>query len=87
MLADMRTISVAVWPDDYEAFRRAAGEQGRSIAQLIREAMALYREEKIEGRTRLTEIPLLTGVRLREPLPTRSEVWDEMYGERWSEEE
>jgi len=43
----MKTISLAVSETDYEAYRRASHAQHRPIAQLIREAMAFYRTEKL----------------------------------------
>jgi len=76
----MKSISLSVIESDYEAFRRAAEDSGRSIAQLIREAMALYREERIDRGTPLREVPVLAGHRLKRPLPSRVELYDEMYG-------
>lgn len=78
----MKTISVGVSEDDYEVFREAAGRSDRSIAQLIREAMARYREEELERRTRLEEVPVLPGHRLRAPLPDRDELYDEIFAPR-----
>jgi Ribbon-helix-helix protein, copG family len=79
----MKTISVTVSKEDYEAFRRAARRTKRSIAQLIRESMAFYRQEKLEERSRLTEIPVLVGHRPRESaLPTRAELYEEMFEAR-----
>jgi len=77
----MRTISVAVSDSDYEAFRQAARGQDRSIAALIREAMSLYRTERIEQRTPLTDLPVLVGLRLVGELPTREEIYDEAFAE------
>ena len=74
----MRTISVSVSKADYEAFRRASKRLQRSIAQLIREAMTLYREERLEQKGRLRELPVLVGHRPLGPLPTRAEVYDEI---------
>ncbi|MCE7937818.1 hypothetical protein DCC79_03040 [bacterium] len=74
----MRTISLAVSELDYEAFRRAAAREGRPIAQLIREAMSLYRSERIAERTPLTDFPVLVGHRPAAELPGRAEVWDEI---------
>ncbi len=74
----MKTISLAVSELDYEAFRQAAAREDRPIAQLIREAMALYRAERIAERTTLTEFPVLVGHRPVAELPSRSEVWDEI---------
>jgi hypothetical protein len=78
----MRTISVAVSEPDYEAFRRAAGSQGRPIAELIREAMALYRTERIEPRTRLTDLPVFLGRQAVSELPHRAEIYDEIFAAR-----
>lgn len=77
----MKTISVAVSDNDYEAFRRAARAQRRSIAQLIREAMAYYRTEKIVARSPLTDVPVLAGHRLVGRLPDRHEVYDEIFAD------
>ncbi len=78
----MKTISVAVSEEDYEAFRHAAGEGDRSIAQLIREAMALYREERLERRTPLRSLRVLAGHRPTAPLPSREELYDEVFADR-----
>jgi len=74
----MKTISVSVSKDDYEAFRRSARRGKRSIAQLIREAMALYRQEQLEEKSRLLELPVLVGHRPLSPLPGRAELYDEI---------
>jgi hypothetical protein len=76
----MKTISVAVSSSDYEAFREAAKKQQRSIAQLIREAMAFYREHELQERTPLRDLPVLPGHRLVGRLPSRDEIYEEMYG-------
>lgn len=78
----MKTISVAISEPDYEAFRRAAARQGRPIAQLIREAMATYRAERLHEPTPLRDLPVLVGHRPSGPLPERADVWDEIASER-----
>ena len=75
----MKTISVSVSKADYEAFRRGSKRLQRSIAQLIREAMALYREERLEQKSRLQELPVLVGHRPLEGLPTRAELYEEVF--------
>jgi hypothetical protein len=75
----MKTISVAVSEADYEAFREAARREGRPIAQLLREAMAFYREQRLEQRLRLTELPVLVGHRAVGPLPERHEIYGEIF--------
>jgi hypothetical protein len=80
-MLDMKIISVSVSASDYEAFRRAAQAQHRPIAQLIRDAMALYRATELQERTPLTDVAVLPGHRPRGPLPTRAELYDEMFGD------
>jgi hypothetical protein len=75
----MRAISVSVSKEDYEAFRRSSKRLQRSIAQLIREAMALYRVERLEPESRLAELPVLVGHRPLAGLPTRAELYEELY--------
>jgi len=75
----MKPISVSVSESDYEAFRTAAESQGRSIAQLIREAMALYRSERLERRPLLEGVPVLVGHRPLGRVPDRAEVYEEVY--------
>ena len=75
----MKTISVSVSKDDYDAFRRGARRGKRSIAQLIREAMALYRQERLEEKRVSSEIPILVGHRPLSPLPGRAELYDEIF--------
>jgi hypothetical protein len=78
----MKTISVGISTQDYEAFRRAARAQGRPIAQLIREAMAFYRAERMVERTRLDNLPALVGHRPVRPLPARHQIYDEVFARR-----
>jgi hypothetical protein len=78
-MIDMKTISVSVSESDYDAFRKASKKQNRSIALLIREAMAEYRASKLRVRSRLTDLPVLPGHRLVGKLPSRDEVYDEIY--------
>ncbi len=75
----MKMISVGVVDSDYESFRKASRAQGRPIAQLIREAMAFYRQERLERRSPLRDVPALAGHRLVSDLPDRHDLYDEMY--------
>jgi len=77
----MKTISLAVLESDYEAFREAAKTRRRSIAQLIREAMEFYRAERLESKPRLEDLPAIVGPRSKGRLPTRFEVYDEIFSE------
>jgi len=78
----MKAISVGVSEDDYEEFRRVAEQEGRSIAQLIRDAMAMYRELRLKQKPRLLDLPRLVGHKPVGDLPPRSELYDEIYGEQ-----
>lgn len=78
----MKTISVAVSESDYEAFRKAARLRDRSIAQLIRDAMARFRETELQPRSPLRSVTVLPGHRPVGDLPSRSELYDEVFEER-----
>jgi hypothetical protein len=75
----MKTISVSVSEDDYEAFRREARHQRRSIAQLIREAMATFRRDHMEQRSPLTDVPVLAGHRPLGAPASRIDIYDEVF--------
>lgn len=75
----MKTISLSVSEEDYDAFRAYAKKHDRSIAELVREAMRLYRE-RLGSLSRLETLVVLDSAPL-EPLPSRAEFYDEL-GER-----
>ncbi len=74
----MKTISVSVSKAEYETFRQLSKREHRPIAQLIREAMAFYREHRLESCSPLVDVPVLPGHRPTGPLQGRAEVWDEI---------
>ena len=76
---DTKPISLAVSIQDYAAFQEAAEAQGRPVAQLIREAMSVYRAEHLERRRPLRELPRLVGHRAVKPLPSRAQTYDEVF--------
>ncbi|HAO80776.1 MAG TPA: hypothetical protein DCQ92_17745 [Verrucomicrobia subdivision 3 bacterium] len=74
----MKTISVNVSEPVYEDFMEHAQRTDRTAAELIREAMALFRNERIHPRTSLTTLkPLNLGKTLR-PLSSRDDLLGEM---------
>jgi Ribbon-helix-helix protein, copG family len=77
----MRTISIAVSSEEYEAFRQAARARHCSVAQLIRDAMAFDRTEQLQRATPLTELPTLPGHCPLGPLPNRAELYAEIFAE------
>jgi len=79
IITDMKTISVSVRSEDYEVFRKVGESTGRSIALLVRDAMARYRVEVLERQTPLQTLPVLSGHRSRGPLPARGDIYDEVF--------
>ena len=75
----MKTISVSVSSEDYEAFRAEAERQNRSIAQLITEAMGDYRAHTLSRKRPLTDIPVLAGHHPRAPLPHKEDLYDDIF--------
>ncbi len=74
----MKTISVNVSEPVYEDFMEHAQRTDRTAAELIREAMDLFRRERIRPRTSLTELePLNLGKTLK-PLSSRDDLLGEM---------
>ncbi len=74
----MKTISVSVSGNEYASFQQAAKSQNRSVASLIRDAMAFYRAERLDKRAPLKNIPVLTGHRPLGELPKRAEIYEEI---------
>jgi hypothetical protein len=79
MMSSMKTISLAVSEDEYEEYRREASRQDRPIAQLIRDAMGYYRRAVMAARPRLESLPVLVGHTPTGPLPSRAELYDEVF--------
>jgi hypothetical protein len=74
----MKTISVNVSEPVYEDFMEHAQRTDRTAAELIREAMDLFRNERIRPRTSLRDLkPLNLGKTLK-PLLRRDELLNEM---------
>ena len=55
MLIRMKTITVNVSEPVYEEFQRHARKTDRKAAELIREAMELYRQERMQRKTSLRD--------------------------------
>ncbi len=72
----MKSISVSVHEEDYEVFRAHAKREGRSIAELVREAMRQYRQQ-LGNLNRLEHIAVLDGPVLKGPLPEKSDIYDD----------
>ena len=74
----MKTISVNVSEPVYADFMQHAERTDRTAAELIREAMELFRNQRIRPRTSLTDFkPLNLGKTLK-PLSNRDDLLGEM---------
>lgn len=74
----MKTISVNVSEPVYDDFMQHAQRTDRTAAELIREAMDLFRRERIRPRTSLADLkPLNLGKTLK-PLSSRDDLLGEM---------
>ena len=74
----MKTISVNISEPVYEDFIEHARRTDRTAAELIREAMELFRNERIRKRTSIAVLkPLDLGKTLR-PLSGRDDLLGEM---------
>ena len=80
----MKPISLTVDAREYEEFRRLAASRRRSVAQLIREAMAEYLS-RLEQRTPLRDLPVLAGHRPTGALPARADLYDEVFASKAGE--
>ena len=76
---DMKTISVTIPEADYRAFQEAAKRERRTVVELIREAMAEYCARRTHECTPLRQLPVIEGHRPIAPLPTRSDLVDEIF--------
>jgi hypothetical protein len=78
----MKTISVNVSEPVYEDFMEYARKQDRTAAELIREAMEQFRNERMRGRQSLLDLkPLKLGKPLRD-LSKKDDLLEEMLDAR-----
>jgi hypothetical protein len=79
----MKTITVHVPEDTYEAFKKHAGTEKRSAAELIREAMEeYYRAHLQSGRSIFDHEPADMGRSLN-PLSPEDDLLEEMLYDRY----
>jgi hypothetical protein len=74
----MRTLRLTVTDSEYEAFRRAAEVAHRPMEQLLREAIAAF-QSGTEAKAPLRDLPVLSGHRPLGGLPSRADLYDEMF--------
>jgi hypothetical protein len=75
----MKTISVNVSEPVYEDFLEHAQRTDRTAAELIREAMELFRKERIRPRTSLRDLKPLNLGKTIKPLLRRDDLLAEMF--------
>jgi len=74
----MKTISVNVSEPVYEDFMRHARQTDRTAAELIREAMEVFRADRIRPGRSLTALKPLDLGRVKRPLTSREDLLGEM---------
>jgi len=75
----MKAISVYVSEKTYSEFKKYAEGQDRPVAELIREAMELYRSSRIGPLRQLTKLPTTAKPKLKRRW-TREEIQEELLG-------
>ena len=76
----MKTITINVSEPVYEDFRRASKRLDRPASELIREAMELYRSQRLRPRDDLRAFRPRSLGRVLEPLTREDDLLSEMLG-------
>jgi hypothetical protein len=74
----MKTITINVSEPVYAEFRAASRSMGRPTAELIREAMELYRQERLKPRRDLTGFRPRSAGRVLEDLGAHDDLLEDM---------
>jgi len=74
----MKTITINVSEAVYKDFQEHARARDRKTSELIREAMELYRKERIRPRRSLTELQPLSLGTVKRPLSPEDDLLAEM---------
>ncbi len=74
----MKTITVNVSEPVYRDFQQLAREMDRPTSELIREAMEMYRNERIRPRRSLSELQPVSLGRVKRPLSRDDDLMAEM---------
>ena len=77
----MKSISVNISEPVYRDFMEHARRSDRTAAELIREAMQLYRDERIHASRSLLDLPPLDLGQSLRPLTTDADLLGEMLDE------
>ena len=79
----MRTLHLTITDSEYEAFRRAAEVAHRPMEQLLREAIAAL-QPGTRAKNPLRALPVLPGHRPLGELPSRADLYEEMFSDEVS---
>lgn len=74
----MKTISLHVSPETYQEYKVLAQSQGKPVAQLIRDAMESYLEQRRAAGS-IFDIPTHPSGKMKK-VWTRAELYEEMLG-------
>jgi predicted transcriptional regulator len=74
----MKTITINVSEPVYRDFQEFARKHDRKAAELIREAMELYREQKLRRRTSLRDVRPVSAGKVLKPLGAEDDLLGEM---------
>jgi hypothetical protein len=77
----MRTLRVTVSDSEYDAIQKVADARNRSVEQLIQETLASFKRETAEMQAPppLRDLPLYPGHRLVADLPSRADLYEEIF--------
>lgn len=74
----MRTITINVSEPVYESFQEYAERHDRTTSELIREAMAVYCETRMQSRQSIRDLPPLSLGQVLQPLTPDDDLLEEM---------
>ncbi len=77
----MRTITINVSEPVYREFQEYASTQGRTASELIREAMAIYRDLRLAQHASVRDLQPLSLGRIKKPISRRADLLAEMLGD------
>lgn len=74
----MKTITINVSEPTYRIFQEYARDRDRTASELIREAMELYKTEKIDRKTSLRDLHPFSVGKILKPVTAREDYLEEM---------
>ena len=80
----MKTITVNVSETVYEEFRQYAQKTDRKTSELIREAMELFRQQRLQRRTSLKDRRPTSAGGPIQPITAEDDVMGEMINDTWN---